>query len=149
MNICVVGTGAIGGWVAAKLALAGDSVMALNSRNVIDRIELLEAGETKIAALTRFDGPADELLIAVKATALAAAAESAQAFTGPDTSIVPMQNGVPWWFVECMQLRSVDPDGSIAAAQPFPQIVGCVVHASCSRSGAAVIVKHAEKLIIG
>ena len=27
MNICVVGAGAIGGWVAAKLALAGERVM--------------------------------------------------------------------------------------------------------------------------
>src|SRR5437868_560430 len=149
MNICVVGTGAIGGWVAAKLALAGDSVMALNSRGAIERIELGEGGATKIAALTRFDGPADVLIIAVKATALAAAAESARAFTGPGTIIVPMQNGVPWWFVEGTQLKSVDPDGGIAAALPFPQIVGCVVHASCSRSGATVIVKHAEKLIIG
>jgi 2-dehydropantoate 2-reductase len=149
MRICVVGAGAIGGWVAAKLALAGDSVMALNSRGAIERVELREGGETKIAALTRFDGPADLLIIAVKATALAAAAESARAFTGPDTSIVPMQNGVPWWFVEGMQLRSVDAHGSIAAALPFTQIVGCVVHASCSRSGATVVVKHAEKLIIG
>src|SRR5260221_14266961 len=149
MNICVVGTGAIGGWVAAKLALAGDSVMAMNSRGAIERIELSQAGETQIAALTRFDGPAHVLIIAVKATALAAAVESARAFIGSDTSIVPMQNGVPWWFVEGMQLRSIDPDGSIAAALPLAQIVGCVVHASCSRAGETVVVKHADKLIIG
>ncbi len=60
-----------------------------------------------------------------------------------------MLNGVPWWFVEGMQLRSVDPDGSVAAALPFDRIVGCVVHASCSRSDRTVIVKHADKLIIG
>ena len=47
---------------------------------------------------------------------------------------MPMLNGVPWWFVEGMHLRSVDPDGTIAAALPFEQIVGCVVHARCSRS---------------
>jgi 2-dehydropantoate 2-reductase len=60
-----------------------------------------------------------------------------------------MLNGVPWWFVEGMQLKSVDPDGSIAAALPFEQIVGCVVHASCYRSDGRVVVKHADKLIIG
>ena len=37
MNICVVGAGAIGGWVAAKLALAGERVMALTSRGALDR----------------------------------------------------------------------------------------------------------------
>ena len=44
-----------------------------------------------------------------------------------------MLNGVPWWFVEGEPLRSVDPIGTIGAALPFDQIVGCVVHASCFR----------------
>jgi 2-dehydropantoate 2-reductase len=60
-----------------------------------------------------------------------------------------MLNGVPWWFVEGVQLKSIDPDGVIAASFPTPQIIGCVVHASCSRSGETVVVKHADKLIIG
>lgn len=149
MKICVVGAGAIGGWVAAKLALAGEPVMALTSRGPVDRIALKEAGETQTHELAQFGGPAELLIVAVKATALAAAAQSAQAFVGPDTMIVPMLNGVPWWFVEDMQLKSVDPDGSVAAALPFEQIVGCVVHASCSRFGETVVVKHADKLIIG
>jgi 2-dehydropantoate 2-reductase len=149
MNICVVGAGAIGGWVAAKLSLAGETVMALTSRGPIDRMNLVEAGKSETASLAHFDGPADVLVVAVKATALSAAADSARRLIGPDTVIVPMLNGVPWWFVEGMQLRSVDPDGSIAAALPFDQIVGCVVHASCSRSAEAVTVKHADKLIIG
>jgi len=150
MNICVVGAGAIGGWVAAKLALAGAPVMALTSRGALDQIELSEKDETRTANLMAFDGPADVLILAVKATSLQAAAQSAATSIGPQTIIVPMLNGVPWWFVEGMRLRSVDPDGSIAAAFPLPQIVGCVVHASCSRSDTgAVVVKHSEKLIIG
>jgi 2-dehydropantoate 2-reductase len=99
--------------------------------------------------MSRFDGPAGLLVIAVKATALTAAAQSAKELVGPSTMILPMLNGVPWWFVEGMQLKSVDPDGSIAAALPFEQIVGCVVHASCYRSDGRVVVKHADKLIIG
>jgi 2-dehydropantoate 2-reductase len=149
MNICVVGAGAIGGWVAAKLALAGETVMALTSRGPLDSIELNEAGETRTAGLTQFNAPADALIIAVKATGLTHAAQPAKTLVGPKTIIVPMLNGVPWWFVEGMRLRSVDPDGSIAAALPFGQIVGCVVHASCHRSDGAVIVTHADKLIIG
>jgi len=149
MNICIVGAGAIGGWVAARLALAGDQVMALTSRGALERIEFEEGGEARTADLTRFHGAADLLVVAVKATALAAAANAARAFVGPATVIVPMLNGVPWWFVDGMQLKSIDPDGSVAAALPFEQIVGCVVHASSSRSGDRIVVKHADKLIIG
>src|SRR5437868_272045 len=149
MNICVVGAGAIGGWVAAKLALAGSRVMALTSRGPLEAIELSEAGQTTTAELATMEGPADVLIVAVKATALSTAAETAKRFIAADTLIVPMLNGVPWWFVDGMRLRSVDPDGSIAAALRFEQIVGCVVHASCSRSGGTIVVKHADKLIIG
>ena len=106
MNICVVGAGAIGGWVAARLALAGERVRA--------------------AQLSSFQGAADILIVAVKATSLTAAARSARTLAGPDTIIVPMLNGVPWWFVGNMRLNSVDPDGSIAEALPFEQILGCV-----------------------
>ena len=150
MNICVIGAGAIGGWVAAKLALAGERVMALTSRGSLDRVEISEAGETRTAELIQFGGPADVLVLAVKATALTAAARSAKALIGPDTTIVPTLNGVPWWFIEGVQLKSIDPDGSIAAALPFEQLIGCVVHASCSRSAnGTVVVKHADKLMIG
>ena len=150
MNICVVGAGAIGGWVAAKLAFAGERVMALTSKGALDRIALDEGGETRTAMLSTFDGTADLLIVAVKATALDAAARSARTLVGPNTIIVPMLNGVPWWFVGDVRLNSIDPDGSIAEALPFEQILGCVVHASCSRSAeGTVIVKHADKLIIG
>jgi 2-dehydropantoate 2-reductase len=150
MNICVLGAGAIGGWVAAKLALAGEQVMALTSRGSLDRMVLDETGETKAADLARFDGPADLLIVAVKATTLTAAAGSARKLVGPDTVILPMLNGVPWWFVEGTQLTSVDRDGSVAEAFPFDQILGCVVHASCYRPEPDhVAVKHADKLIIG
>jgi 2-dehydropantoate 2-reductase len=150
MNICVVGAGAIGGWVAARLALAGERVMALTSKGALDRIALDEGGQTRTAQLSTFDGTADLLIVAVKATALDAAARSARTLVGPNTTIVPMLNGVPWWFVEDVRLNSIDPDGSIAEALPFEQILGCVVHASCSRSAdGTVIVKHADKLIIG
>ena len=61
-----------------------------------------------------------------------------------------MLNGVPWWFVEGMHLQSVDPDGSIAAALPFdadPRLRRARV---LQPIGAGrVIVKHADKLIIG
>jgi 2-dehydropantoate 2-reductase len=90
------------------------------------------------------------VLIAVKAPALPALAPKLAPLIGPKTVVVPLLNGVPWWFVDGPPLRSVDPSGSIAAAIPFAQVVGCVVHASCSRSASNRIeVKHADKLLIG
>ena len=160
MNICVVGAGAIGGWVAAKLALAGEEVSVLARGATLhliraEGLRLEERGEEFVANVMGADdcaalGPQDVLFVAVKAPALPSLASELRPLVNAETTIVPMLNGVPWWFVEGMQLKSVDPDGNIAAALPFGQIVGCVVHASCRRSAPnRVQVNHAEKLILG
>ena len=149
VRVCVLGAGSIGGWIAARLAAAGNDVMALTSRGPVDEVMISEGGSSETARLSRFEGHADLLAIAVKAPALAAASKAARPLIGPDTLIVPMLNGVPWWFV-AEPLRSTDPDGSIAAAIPLDQLVGCVVHASCRRAAPGhVEVIHAEKLILG
>ena len=160
MNICVVGAGAIGGWVAARLALAGHEVSVLARGDTLrlihsEGLRLEEHGEEFVAPVTAADdcatlGDQDILFVAVKAPALPSLASELRPLIGPATIIVPLLNGVPWWFVEEMQLKSVDPDGTIAAALPFDQVIGCVVHASCSRSKPNHIrVKIADKLIIG
>lgn len=160
MNICVVGAGAIGGWVAAKLAIAGEDVSVLARDDTLrllraEGIRLEEHGEEFVANVDASDdctrlGEQDLMFVAVKAPALPALASELRPLVGPGTVIVPMLNGVPWWFVGGEPLKSVDPGGSIAAALPLQQILGCVVHASCYRSGPNhVVVKHADKLIIG
>lgn len=150
MNICVIGAGAIGGWVAAKLGASGNRVMALTSGGPLEFIEISEGGVNETISLLPFEGPADVLVIAVKATSLAAAAQAAANRVDLSTIIVPMLNGVPWWFVDGEPLSSVDSEGRVAAALPLEQLIGCVVHASCYRSGpGSVVVKHADKLILG
>jgi 2-dehydropantoate 2-reductase len=85
----------------------------------------------------------------VKAPALPEAVHAAGRLIGTDTLIVPMLNGVPWWFTR-EPLTSVDPGGRIAAALPIDQVIGCVVHVACRRTGpGAVEVAHADKLILG
>lgn len=159
MNICVVGAGAIGGWIAARLAVGGNDVALLargETLSAIDREGLLitEGGETRCVAVASANdaaalGVQDVLIVAVKAPALPQLAPSLRPLVGPDTHIVPMLNGVPWWFTDD-PLWSVDPDLTIAAALPIQQVAGCVVHASCFRSAPNhVTVKHAEKLILG
>jgi len=150
MNICVVGAGAIGGWVAARLALAGHTVMALTSRGPLASLTITDGDDTRDVAFARFDAPPQLLVIATKATALPGAAPALAPLVGQDALILPMLNGVPWWFVDGEPLRSVDPSGAIAAALPLDRIIGCVVHASCFRPAPdRIVVKHADKLIIG
>jgi 2-dehydropantoate 2-reductase len=150
LNVCVVGAGAIGGWVAAKLALAGHRVMALTSRGPLDSLEVSESGETRRVTFDHLQAPAQLLVVAVKAPGLPAVAVTLGPLLDPQTIVLPMLNGVPWWFVESEPLRSVDPSGAIAAALPLPQVVGCVVHASCYRDAPGrIVVKHADKLIVG
>ena len=147
-RIAVVGAGAVGGWLAARLALAGHEVMALGSRGPIDALTVSEGGGTLTARFMRFDGAADVALIAVKAPALAAAVATARSFIGPATTVVPLLNGVAWWFTP-EPLAAVDPDGGISAAIPLAQLVGSVVHAATSRAGDTITVKHVDRLILG
>lgn len=148
-RIAVVGAGAIGGWLAARMALAGSEVMALTSRSALDHMTLEEQGDVRTARFGRFDGPADLALFAVKAPGMAAAAASSGALIGPETLILPVLNGLPWWFTSD-GLSTVDPGGAIDAALPRKHVIGCVVHASCHRTAPDRIhVVHADKLIIG
>lgn len=159
MKIGIIGAGAIGGWVAARLALAGNQVSVLARGATLDALQqglsITEAGATQLVRVRASQdqvalGVQDVLVIAVKAPALAAAAESAAVMVGPDTLIVPMLNGVPWWFLDGAPLESIDPGGRIGAALPQGQVIGCVVHAACRRTAPnAVEVVHADKLIIG
>jgi len=159
MRIGIIGAGAIGGWVAARLAAAGESVSILareaTAAALSTGLELVEDGgpthvHPTISTSARELGTQDLLVIAVKAPALAQAARAAAPMIGPGTILLPMLNGVPWWFAGGEPLRSVDPDGEIAAALPQDQVVGCVVHAACRRDGPArVVVAHADKLILG
>jgi len=158
--IVVVGAGAIGGWIAARLALAGKDVALVARGESLRRIErqgvrLVEEDERHTISLPVTDEPkrlgeTDILILAVKATALADAAEAAAPFIGPRTVVVPMVNGVPWWLTRDGPLRSVDPDGRIAAALPAGQIIGSVVHAAVSRMAPGEIrVRKADRLILG
>lgn len=158
-RIAIVGAGAIGGWIAGKLALAGEAVAMLARGETLDALRRdklrLTEGDTDrtvdvhVSADASELGPQDVLVIAVKAPSLGEAAEAARPMIGAATSIVPMLNGVPWWFTG-EPLASVDPGRRIAAALPQAQIIGSVVHAACSRPAPNhVVVKHADRLVLG
>lgn len=159
MRITIIGAGAIGGWIAGRLALAGHDVIVIargaTAAALGDGIMIVERGVEQIAhprvqSGAEAIGPQDILIFAVKAPAMAEAAEAVSPLIGPDTVIVPMMNGVPWWFVDGEPLASVDRDGRIAAALPLRQVLGCVVHAACRRTSPARIeVAMLDKLLVG
>jgi 2-dehydropantoate 2-reductase len=159
MKIGIIGAGAIGGWVAAKLALAGNSVSVLARGETLEALRggliIREDGVTKRAEVRALPdpaviGPQDLTIVAVKAPALVDVAGLIAPMLRPDSLVLPMLNGVPWWFVDGEPLSSVDPGGRIAAAIPKDQLIGCVVHAACRRTAPATVeVAHADKLILG
>jgi len=159
MKITILGAGAIGGWVAARLALAGHDVSVLargpTAQSLSGGITIVERGEEQVAhPLIVTDAkalaPQEMLVIAVKAPALADVVDEARRLIGPKTLIVPMMNGVPWWFVEGDPLMSVDPAGRIAAALPVDQLLGCVVHAACRRpTPARIEVAMLDSVLVG
>jgi 2-dehydropantoate 2-reductase len=159
MKVCVVGAGAIGGWIAAEFALAGLDVSIVARGDTLRMIDseglrLTEGGNDHCVAVATAEDAKDLgeqglVIIAVKAPALAEIAPTLEPLIGDETTVLPMLNGVPWWFTD-EPLWSVDPECAIADALPIGRIVGCAVDASCRREAPNhVYVAHADKLTIG
>lgn len=147
MKIAIVGAGAIGGYLGVKLALAGEQVtfIARGANLAALRehgMKLLEEDGTVHHAVdvraferTAEAGPQDVILLTVKAHQVAPLAPQLAALYHADTSIVTMQNGIPWWYFHGLKgeyedrpVTSADPDGSIAAHIPASRIIGSVVY---------------------
>jgi 2-dehydropantoate 2-reductase len=89
----------------------------------------------RVSADPRDLGAQDVLILATKANALSAIADTVQPLLGPQTTIVPAINGIPWWYFfklegpyENNRLESVDPGGVLWDRLPPSQVVGCVVY---------------------
>ena len=147
MKITIVGAGAIGGYLGARLALAGEDVTFIARNRNLAAIKargfrlVLEDGSEQHASSVRAvqdtaeAGAQDAVLLAVKAHQLKDLLPALRALFGPQTMVVTMLNGVPWWYFhklagpyEGRRLQSVDPDGAIAAAIEPERIVGGVVY---------------------
>ena len=169
MKITVVGLGAVGGLLAAKLAAAGHAVSALARGATLAAVRerglrlAMDGHETATRIAATEDaaalGAQDLVIAALKGPGLAGAAASMQPLFGPGTVVMPAMNGVPWWFLQAAPasvtladrtLASVDPGARIAALIPLERVVGCVVHLTCSSPEPGSI-KHGfgDRLIVG
>jgi 2-dehydropantoate 2-reductase len=104
VKILVVGAGAVGGTVAARLARSGTGLRVFDTnaehvallRDPGLHVGGLDEGRTvRLDASTDVgDGPADIVLLAVRSQATAAAIDTIQAVLGPRTDVVSLQNGL-------------------------------------------------------
>jgi 2-dehydropantoate 2-reductase len=147
MKIAIVGAGAIGGYLGAKLALAGEEVTFIARNKNLAAIHAngfrlqLEDGTEQHASNVRAvqhmadAGVQDAVLLTLKAHQVKDVLPDLRALFGPDTVVVTMINGVPWWYFQQLpgayegrQLESVDPGGFIAQHIEPERIIGSVVY---------------------
>ena len=162
MKIAIIGAGAIGGLVGAKLALAGEHVTFLvRGRNLQaireNGIKLIGAdGREHVARNVHptddytIPGPQDVVILAMKAHQVEAVLHSLPPLLGPKTVIVPMQNGIPYWYFqkhggphEGHRVTTADPHGRIAAGIEPHRVIGCVVYPA-SELVAPGVIRHIE-----
>jgi 2-dehydropantoate 2-reductase len=136
----------------------GDTLAAIRSEGLrLQSGDTTDAVQVTASAQPADLGVQDLVVVAVKAPAMADVARAIAPLLGPDTMVLTAMNGVPWWFFEGFggalagtRLNAVDPDGAIARAIPGSQIIGGVVHASCSLNGPGFVRQHfGNKLIVG
>jgi 2-dehydropantoate 2-reductase len=167
MKVCVVGAGAIGGFIGTRLARAGQcELVALARGATLHALQQqgwrLQTAQGLLQAPARASdsaqtlGAQDLVVIAVKGPALPAVVGQIRPLLGPDTIVMPAMNGVPWWFLKAsadptdQPLQSVDPGGAISAAIELRRVLGCVVHASTSMPEPGLVAhRMGQGLIIG
>ncbi len=167
MKICIVGAGAIGGFMGTRLAATGRATVCALARGATlaalrEHGWRVRQGDALLRQPARGSDNAAELgiqdlvVIAVKGPALAGLAPSLAPMIGRHTVVMPAMNGVPWWFglgqpaLGDAPLESVDPGGRIAAAIPLAHVVGCVVHMSAFTTEPGIVQhKMGQGLIIG
>jgi 2-dehydropantoate 2-reductase len=158
MRIAVVGAGAIGGYLGARLSAAGEEVVfiARGANLAAIRAEGMrligeDGAEVRSVGARAVEKPAeagaqDIVLLTVKAHQVAAIAPELRHLCHAQTAIVTMQNGIPWWYFhrhggpyEGTPVRSADPDGSIGRHIDPARIVGSVVYPAANLIAPGVV----------
>jgi 2-dehydropantoate 2-reductase len=156
-KICVVGAGAIGGLLAAKFALAGEVVTVIDQGAHLAAIQKnglkLEwhDGKVQTAKVKAVNKPTDAgkqdiVVLAVKAHFLDQVVRDIDALLGPDTVVLTVQNGLPWWYFQKLggkydnhRLESLDPSGVLTGNIDPNRVIGCVVYPAAAAVAPGVI----------
>ena len=161
MKVCVVGAGAIGGYMAVRIADAGHNVSVIargphlaaikaNGLKLIEEDQELIAStlvaKNKIADL----GGQDVVLLALKAHQITPIVDDLAALFGSKTVLVTLQNGIPWWYFQKLAgpyagrvVETVDPGGVLFKAIDADRVVGCIAYPAATIAEPGVI-RHIE-----
>ncbi len=152
MRVVIYGAGAIGALLGARLSEAGCDVslvargahlaairrdgLRIISDDFGDQTYRLKASDSPAEI-----GPADYVILGVKAHSLTQIAPLVGPLTAPNTVFVSTQNGLPWWYRPDgdARLESVDPGGVIAQHMPLDKSLGAVVYISCHLDAPGVV----------
>lgn len=162
VKIAIIGVGAIGGFLGARLAHAGEEVTfvarganleALRTRGI--RLVMADGSEQAVPHVNATAdyaaaGPQELVILALKAHQVESVALEVPKLFGPETVVVPLQNGIPYWYfhqhggaLAGTRVQSVDPSGAIGANIPCERVIGCVVYPA-SELLAPGVIKHVE-----
>lgn len=162
MKVAIVGAGAIGAYVGLRLARGGSEVTFIARGATLEAlrshgVRLIAAdGQEEVARNVRATndygeaGAQDLIILAIKAHQVDAVAAEVPKMLGPETVIVPMQNGIPFWYFHghggplagtCV--KSVDPQGTALRLLPAQRIIGCVVYPAAELRSPGVV-RHIE-----
>jgi 2-dehydropantoate 2-reductase len=165
LRIGVAGAGAIGCTLAVLLARAGYSVQVLARGESLCRMrtdgivlhrngQCLQAHVTASGSATDL-GLQDVLFVCTKSQDLAAILEAARPMIGPGTTVIPLVNGVPFWFFQGVPgrwpgqaVQAVDPLGKLLAQTPIEQLLGAVAFITAERRGPAQAASDNPLLIV-
>jgi 2-dehydropantoate 2-reductase len=161
MKICVVGAGAIGGYMAVRLSHAGQDVSVIARGPHLAAIQsnglkLVEADQELVAEkLTATDrirdlGVQEIVLLALKAHQIEKVVADLPALFGAETVLVTLQNGIPWWYFQKLGgpyadrvVRAVDPTGVLFNSVNPERIIGCIAYPAATIDEPGVI-RHIE-----
>jgi len=156
VNVCIVGAGAIGSVLGARLAAAGHEVCLVARGEHLAAIRarglaVKDAGGTRTLRLAASEapgdfGPQDAVFITLKAPAIGPMLPRLTPLLASDTAVVTAINGIPWWYFareggrfDGSAVACLDPDGAMLRALDPRRLVGCVVHAAAEVTAPGVV----------
>jgi 2-dehydropantoate 2-reductase len=160
VRIAILGAGATGGFLGARLAGAGADVVLIARGPHLKAmresgLRLVTArGESTVQVEATDDLAAvhgsDFVFVTLKAHSLPAIAERLAANLGDATTVVSAQNGIPWWYfqrhggeLEGTHLETVDPGGMVGRTIDPTRVIACIVYPATSVVGPGVV-RHVE-----
>jgi 2-dehydropantoate 2-reductase len=160
VRIAILGAGATGGFLGARLARAGSDVVLVARGPHLQAmresgLRLIEPDGESVVRVEATDDlavvrDADFMFVTLKAHSVPAVAERLAKSLGAGTAVVSAQNGIPWWYfqrhggeLEGTHLETVDPGGMIGRTIDPHRVIACIVYPATSVV-APGIVRHVE-----